>query len=597
MLPSSSIADPEFFGKDDFVPFLGQVEDVNDPKQSGRVKVRCMGWHPKDKIDLPTEDLPWSRVGMPTTHAQIGRVGGKHGLLPGSWVMGFFLDGHSAQNPFVLSTFNATSNATEETNTRVAIGNKGKLDGNDRAYTKFSGPQANTNSTQQITDEEPKKLPSSEVDKSGDNNTHNALNKCQGNKKGHQSKGDFNNTEAETSFDNNTSYNYGVSLADSKCGATAHAIERIQLVLKEIFPNDEVRFAFGDTVFSSATGGRIDLNAAINLASILICDIIKDSIETLRGLINDTILRPSRSAAILVATNREYNVVKAGDLASKSAIDIANKVYTEIINNLCMFIADLLRAINNQTEPGQNGAASPLTEIANAGAQCVAETILQNTLTLVSSGAAGSLGGALGAATETAQQVQSAVDALNAGNFDEALGSLDNVFGSLGVDLQGIDQVADIISFITQFKFTLNPLLFNTLSIFSLDIFNQNGCNEDGTFFTSIGALRTLSTGVLEGGFGGLPAEANTGEATAAVCDQALGGLDRILGPVSLFLANPGTTCRADAIAVSVPSSERNAAQNFINGIANTIVIRNSGCEFFIPDRGDQILFDINSLT
>jgi hypothetical protein len=596
MLPSSPVADPDFFGKDDFVPFLGQVEDVNDPKQSGRVKVRCMGWHPKDKTDLPTDDLPWSRVGMPTTHAQIGRVGGKHGLLPGSWVMGFFLDGHSAQNPFVLSTFNATSNATEETNTRAAIGVKGKLDGNDRPFTKYSGPQFNTNPTHQITDEEPSKLPSSEVDKSGDNNTHNALNKCRGENKDHQSKGDFNNTEAETSFDNNTSYNYGLALGDSKCGATAHAIERIQLVLKEIFPNNEARFAFGDTVFSANTGGRVDLNAAINLASILICDIIKDSIETLRGLINDTILRPSRSTAILTSTTREYNTVKIADQTSKTAIDIANKIYTEIINNLCMFIADLLRAINNQTEPGQDGAASPLTEIANAGAQCVAETILQNTLALVSSGAAGSLGGVLGGGAANAQQIQLAVDALNAGNFDEAVSSIDNIFGALGVDLQGIDQVADLLTFITQFKFTLNPLLFNTLSIFTLDIFNQDGCNDDSIFFTSIGALKTLATEV-EGGFGGIPAEANTGEATTAVCDQALGGVDGILGPVSLFLANPGTTCRADAIAVSVPSSERNAAQNFINGIANTIVIRNSGCEFFIPDRGDQILFDISSLT
>ena len=65
---SSPIADPGFFGKDDFVPFIGQVVNVDDPKRSGRVKVRCVGWHPKDVKDLPNEDLPWARVGMPTTH-------------------------------------------------------------------------------------------------------------------------------------------------------------------------------------------------------------------------------------------------------------------------------------------------------------------------------------------------------------------------------------------------------------------------------------------------------------------------------------------------------------------------------------------------
>ena len=39
-------ARPDFFGKDNFCPFLGQVEDVNDPNRTGRVKVRCIGWHP-----------------------------------------------------------------------------------------------------------------------------------------------------------------------------------------------------------------------------------------------------------------------------------------------------------------------------------------------------------------------------------------------------------------------------------------------------------------------------------------------------------------------------------------------------------------------
>ena len=60
---------PNFFGKDGFTAFVGQVEDVDDPTLSGRVKVRCVGWHPKEKKGgsggdaLPTDDLPWARVG------------------------------------------------------------------------------------------------------------------------------------------------------------------------------------------------------------------------------------------------------------------------------------------------------------------------------------------------------------------------------------------------------------------------------------------------------------------------------------------------------------------------------------------------------
>ena len=63
-------SEPYFFGKDTFVPFIGQVENVDDPKRSNRVKVRCIGWHPIDKNELSTEDLPWAKVCMPTTHAQ-----------------------------------------------------------------------------------------------------------------------------------------------------------------------------------------------------------------------------------------------------------------------------------------------------------------------------------------------------------------------------------------------------------------------------------------------------------------------------------------------------------------------------------------------
>ena len=42
-------AEPKFWGKEALIPFVGCVEDVNDPKMSGRVKVRCVAWHPKSK--------------------------------------------------------------------------------------------------------------------------------------------------------------------------------------------------------------------------------------------------------------------------------------------------------------------------------------------------------------------------------------------------------------------------------------------------------------------------------------------------------------------------------------------------------------------
>ena len=109
----------DFFGKDQPVFFVGCVEDVNDPKQSNRVKVRCVGYHPENREgegSVKTEDLPWAHVGMPTTHGQQARQGGKHGLLVGSWVLGMFLDGEDAQDPFIINSFNFTAKALEKDN-------------------------------------------------------------------------------------------------------------------------------------------------------------------------------------------------------------------------------------------------------------------------------------------------------------------------------------------------------------------------------------------------------------------------------------------------------------------------------------------------
>ena len=115
MIPTSAKSD--FFGKDSPVFFVGQVESVDDPKRSGRVRVRCTRLASRSQKDeVKTEDLPWARVAMPTTHNQQGGVGGKHGLLRGAWVFGVFLDDEDAQKPLVLNTFNFTARSVDKDN-------------------------------------------------------------------------------------------------------------------------------------------------------------------------------------------------------------------------------------------------------------------------------------------------------------------------------------------------------------------------------------------------------------------------------------------------------------------------------------------------
>lgn len=84
-------------GQEGFIWFMGVVEDRMDPDQLGRVRVRAFGWHSEDKTLIPTEALPWA---MPLAAVNAPLV--SHTPKEGDWVVGFFADGDSAQQPVIL---------------------------------------------------------------------------------------------------------------------------------------------------------------------------------------------------------------------------------------------------------------------------------------------------------------------------------------------------------------------------------------------------------------------------------------------------------------------------------------------------------------
>ena len=96
--------DKNFLGRNGFIWFNGVVEDRLDPQYTGRVRVRCIGYHTQDKIKLPTADLPWATVVLPTTAAGISGLGSSpSALVEGSWVFGYFRD-EDLQEPVVLGS-------------------------------------------------------------------------------------------------------------------------------------------------------------------------------------------------------------------------------------------------------------------------------------------------------------------------------------------------------------------------------------------------------------------------------------------------------------------------------------------------------------
>ena len=99
------ITDKNFSGRNGFYWFTGVVEDRHDPQYLGRVRVRCIGLHTDDKVELPTADLPWAQCILPTTSSAISGLGASPSfLVEGSWVFGYFRDGESMQEPVVLGS-------------------------------------------------------------------------------------------------------------------------------------------------------------------------------------------------------------------------------------------------------------------------------------------------------------------------------------------------------------------------------------------------------------------------------------------------------------------------------------------------------------
>jgi hypothetical protein len=102
------------FTSQQFTWFTGIVEDINDTLNLNRVKVRCLGYHTTDQKVLPTAKLPWATVMMPVTSASIKGNGGNHHLEKGSWVVGFFRDGPSAQDPMVMGSVATQTDGTKD---------------------------------------------------------------------------------------------------------------------------------------------------------------------------------------------------------------------------------------------------------------------------------------------------------------------------------------------------------------------------------------------------------------------------------------------------------------------------------------------------
>lgn len=103
-------------GEEGFRWFFGVIEDRDDPKKIGRVRVRIYNVHPftssgdPDIVNVPTEHLPWATVINSIISAGILGINNDGvgvsptGMMVGTTVFGFFADGRESQIPVILGT-------------------------------------------------------------------------------------------------------------------------------------------------------------------------------------------------------------------------------------------------------------------------------------------------------------------------------------------------------------------------------------------------------------------------------------------------------------------------------------------------------------
>jgi hypothetical protein len=114
-------------GEEGFRWWVGVVEDREDPKQLGRVRVRIYNVHPftssggPDISLVPTEHLPWATslnsVISSGIYSEVLKDGvglSPVGLAVGSHVVGFFADSNECQLPIIMGSFAGLSGSDEK---------------------------------------------------------------------------------------------------------------------------------------------------------------------------------------------------------------------------------------------------------------------------------------------------------------------------------------------------------------------------------------------------------------------------------------------------------------------------------------------------
>ena len=96
----------------DAVWFFGRIEDVNDPLQLGRARVRPFNVYSSEQADVETEHLPWATVIQDVSRPATNNTGTNPAMTVGTTVFGIFTD-KEMQTPLILGRISGTNVETD----------------------------------------------------------------------------------------------------------------------------------------------------------------------------------------------------------------------------------------------------------------------------------------------------------------------------------------------------------------------------------------------------------------------------------------------------------------------------------------------------
>ena len=244
----SSLFPVHQIGSDGFNWWVGQIEsDKNeDPKNSGRYRVRIVGQHLKSKDTTPTEQLPWAQVMMPvTTPFNDGTgAGASVNLKFGNWVVGFYLD-NDKQKPIIMGSVGHTAGATK-------VENVENLPEQGESFKTFLDPERNPYRDSPAAEAE-KTEPGPEPDSTYTDVGQAGLSPTAVPGR-HPSK--FYNLFGENSTTNPIGSKITVDIADAKCGSESDLKEGIKKIVSEMLAaNQQSGGQLGTYYVSKLNGG------------------------------------------------------------------------------------------------------------------------------------------------------------------------------------------------------------------------------------------------------------------------------------------------------------------------------------------------------